>query len=735
MAVKTSPIPDQLLKAAGDLEFSHQEGKEYRFACPVCGSSDNLSISWDGRRYREVVKCWSGCNSDWREFVKALHDKGCVLSGDAGEYVYTDEAGEPLYRIKRWLRKGEKRKRSKMEKFHRGGNGVPAWISKKEVLKGVRRVLYHLPDVITAINAGREIWLCEGEKDADVVREHDECGTTASNGQQWLQVYTDQLRGAVVVIIPDKDADGVGYRRALRIYDSIKDVCTVRFMLAAVGKDPADHFASGKTKDDFLPLPLEELQSLVALTQATLNEGDMPIADPIPEDEWTELGYANRFVLLYAERIRYVPLWREWLYWNGYRWIRDELQVVQQYAKQFTRQMTNIAKDEPAEDGKAPPHLRFALGHESASAILNVLRLAQSDERIACAPYHFDANPFLLNTPGGVYVLDSTPLNTPNGLVIANSGDILPHDPCYMLTRITKGSYDPDANGDSFKKFMERVQPDVSMRKFLSRLFGCMLEGRISEQVLAVFHGVGANGKSTLTDTVSAVLGNYAGAVDWTVLSDPDKHPTGIASLAGKRIVFANELGHLNEGRVKLLVSSGRLQARRMREDFWTFAPTHNIIASTNDEPRVRGSDEGIWRRIRTVPWDVQIPEREWDKSLTKKLTDECADFILTWLIRGHRQWRNVGLQAPSAVIDANIELRTTMDPIHTWMQDCTVRDPLGEEGATELYKSYLAWAQNQPDAGKPLTQNMFGRKLRAKALHRTRRDGGTYWRGIRLHR
>lgn len=730
--MKETQVPDQLLKAAGDLVFSHQEGKEYRFGCPICGSSDNLSISWDSRRSREVVKCWSECHRDWREFLKALHAHGCVLSGDSGEYVYTDESGQPLYRIKRWLRKGEKKKRSKMERYKVSSAGVPAWFGGKGAISDVRKVLYQLPDVLAAVQQNREIWLCEGEKDADALREHGVCATTASNGQQWLQSYTDALNGARLVIVPDKDDTGVGYRRALRIYGDVRESCTVRFALAAIGKDPYDHFTSGKGVDEFTLTSLEELQGLVALTGAQFDESGVPIADPVPDEEWTELGYANRFVKLYGEKIRFVPLWNEWLYWDGMRFRHDDLLVTQEYAKAFVRQMTRIARDEPTEDGKAPPHLRFALGHETTAAVSSILRFAGSHPDIACTPQSFDANPYLLNTPGGVYVLDSGPLNTPNGIIVAEVGEILPHDPCYMLTRITKGSYNPQANGDRFKAFMERVQPNVGMRKYLARLFGCMLEGRISEQVLAVFYGVGANGKSTLTDAVSAVLGNYATDVDWTVLSDPDKHPTGIASLSGKRIAFANELGALHEGRVKLLVSSGRLQARRMREDFWTFTPSHNIIASSNEKPKVRGGDEGIWRRVLTVPWDVQIPEKEWDKQLTQKIVNECADFIMTWLIRGHRQWRNVGLQPTQHVVETNTELRAANDPIHAWLQECVILDPLAEELAASLYESFAAWHKKFGD-GRPMSIQMFGRRLTDKNYHKRRSDSGNLWRGMRL--
>ena len=153
------------------------------------------------------------------------------------------------------------------------------------------------------------------------------------------------------------------------------------------------------------------------------------------------------------------------------------------------------------------------------------------------------------------------------------------------------------------------------MRHYLGRLLGLSLEGKVTAHILPIFHGDGANGKSTLTDAVMNALGDYADAGDPDLLRARtfDAHPTGVADLHGRRLVLLHEsdAGHrLAEGTVKRLTGGDRLKARRMREDFWSFSPSHTFVMLTNHKPVVGGSDEGIWRRLRLVPFEVVIPPR-----------------------------------------------------------------------------------------------------------------------------
>ena len=325
------------------------------------------------------------------------------------------------------------------------------------------------------------------------------------------------------------------------------------------------------------------------------------LADPVPGEPATELGYARRLVQVYGDRLRYVPAWRRWLIWDGHRWAHDTTGQAARWMKAIARRLTcDALAIENDKDRQAA--LNVARRGESSAGISGALTLASTEDGIVVSPDDLDADPFLLNCP--------------NGVIDLRTGQLLPHDPGLLLTKMTGAAYHPGAAGAAFARFLERVQPDPAMRAFLARLLGHALEGRVVSHLLPIFHGEGGNGKGTLINhAVLPALGDYADAADAGLLTARtfDAHPTGVADLCGLRLAVLHETDagrHLAEGTVKRLTGGDRLKARRMREDFWSFDPSHTFVMLTNHKPIVTGTDEGIWRRLRLVPWDVVIPDQ-----------------------------------------------------------------------------------------------------------------------------
>src|SRR5262249_2779383 len=157
------------------------------------------------------------------------------------------------------------------------------------------------------------------------------------------------------------------------------------------------------------------------------------------------------------------------------------------------------------------------------------------------------------------------------------------------------------------------------------------------------------------------VLGaDYAMTVsaDLLMVSRGERHPTDLAQLHGKRLVVCTESDQgrrLNEGLVKQLTGRDRIRARRMRDDFWEFSPTHKVLLVTYHRPEVRGVDGGIWRRLRLVPFAVTFPLERQDRALPEKLAAE-SEGVLAWLVRGCLEWQRHGLGEPAAVKTATSE-------------------------------------------------------------------------------
>jgi putative DNA primase/helicase len=445
------------------------------------------------------------------------------------------------------------------------------------------------------------------------------------------------------------------------------------------------------------------------------------LADPLPGEPATELGYARRLTAVYGDRLRYVAAWRRWLVWDGARWACDGTGQAARWAKSIARRLTSdaLAITDERERKQA---LSLARRGESAAGVAGALTLASTEEAIVVSPDDLDADPFLLNCPNGVLDL--------------RTGQLGRHDPGLLLTKLAGAPYHPQAAGAEFGRFLSRVQPDPEMRGFLARLLGHALDGRSVSHILPIFHGEGGNGKSTLVDAVMAALGDYADAADPGLLTARafDAHPTGVADLCGLRLAVLHETDagrHLAEGTVKRLTGGDRLKARRMREDFWSFDPTHTFVMLTNHKPIVTGADEGIWRRLRLVPWPVVIPPADRDEQLPAKLGAEL-DGVLAWLAAGYRDWQANGLAEPGAVTAATSAYRRDSDALRRFLDQRCVTGPHVTTGSTELYTAWAKWCAEEGE--EPGSQTAFATALQNKGLDKAKdRTGRMRWHGIGL--
>lgn len=444
--------------------------------------------------------------------------------------------------------------------------------------------------------------------------------------------------------------------------------------------------------------------------------------DPLPEEHLTELGHARRLVKEAGHRLRWVPAWRRWLAWDGCRWALDTTgaadRVVKEVARAVTRRCDMAATPDDAV-GKA--ELRSALKLESAAAIRGTLALAGTEPGIAVAPEQLDAHPHLLNVANGVLDLDTRQLRK--------------HDPDLLLTRITTVAYHPGASAPTWEKFLERILPDTELCKFVQRLLGCALSGRVIEHVLPIFLGAGANGKSTMLGAVATVLGEYAATADPALLVDRgyDTHPTGVADLQGRRLALVHETDSgrtLAEGTVKRLTGGDVIKARRMREDFWEFTPSHLLIMVTNHRPQVRGTDEGIWRRLRLVPFEVVVPPAERDPELPEKLAAE-GEGILRWLIEGHTQWRTRGLDDPKAVTAATGRYRSDEDALGRFLDQMTHRSSQASVRTSLLFGEWQRWAG--AEGVEPGTQTALTHDMGSRGYEIGKSNGNKVVRGLAL--
>src|SRR5215218_9119011 len=346
-----------------------------------------------------------------------------------------------------------------------------------------------------------------------------------------------------------------------------------------------------------------------------------------------DAGNAERLADRHGANLRYCYPWGSWLVYDGTRWHVDDRGTVVRLAKDTARSIFEEAKEAP-DDETAKRLGKWASSSLSESKLRSMISLAQSEPGIPILPEEMDASPDLLN------VL--------NGTIDLRTGKLREHRREDLITKVAPVDYDPDGIAPTWAAVLERTLPSEGVRQFFKKLCGYAITGDVSEHILPVLYGTGANGKSTVLNALLEAAGEYGmQAAPDLLVAKRGAHPTEIADLFGMRVVASIEVEdgrRLAEALVKSLTGGDKIRARRMRQDNWQFDPTHTVFMAVNHKPIIKGTDAGIWRRIRLIPFTETIPPADQDKQLPAKLRDELPG-ILAWAVEGCLEWRREGLQ------------------------------------------------------------------------------------------
>jgi putative DNA primase/helicase len=361
---------------------------------------------------------------------------------------------------------------------------------------------------------------------------------------------------------------------------------------------------------------------------------------------------------------------------------------------------------------------------ESESRLKAMVNLAATEPEIAIKPNVLDCDPLLFN------VL--------NGTLDLRTGTLRDHDPEDFITKLAPVEFGPEATCPRWGGFLDRIfGGDEELIQFVQRAVGYSLTGSTEEQCLFLLHGRGANGKTTLIETLRALLGDYAAHAEFSTFLNHRQAQVrnDLARLAGARLVSAVEMdqgGQLSESVVKQVTGGDVVTARFLFHEFFEFRPQFKVLLAANHKPRVRGTEHAIWRRIRLVPFAVTIPEDEQDHGLLAALIDELPG-ILTWAVEGCLAWQQDGLGQATAVRDATGEYRREMDGLHEFLRERCVLAPEAKAGATELYDEYRHWCEEVSE--KAVSRTAFGLMLAERGLEKRRsgRNGSVEWFGIEL--
>lgn len=363
----------------------------------------------------------------------------------------------------------------------------------------------------------------------------------------------------------------------------------------------------------------------------------------------------------------------------------------------------------------------------SSAKLNNVLHRAATLPKMSVYEEDFDAQPELFNCA--------------NGVIDLRTGELLDHEPTFMLTQGSPVVYDPEAEAHEFRTFIEWALPNPEVRAYVQRLFGQAMIGKVQEHVFPVFTGTGGNGKGTLIRLMMHVMGSeYSTMVSRKLLvrGQFEEHATMYATLYKRRLAITEETGknaELSTEVVKTLSGGDAINARKMRQDEFTFMPTHTLVMVTNNLPKVEEDEEALWRRLRIIPFNSKVTRP--DVHLEDRLKKEDSG-ILNWMLEGAKMWYQEGLGEPIDVMLATTQYHVQSDPLSEYWDEKVDETGKAEDRlpVREVFESYKTWMQEErPDDEPHKSINQFSQAVRNKfklEAKRVGRDKVQNWTGIK---
>lgn len=442
---------------------------------------------------------------------------------------------------------------------------------------------------------------------------------------------------------------------------------------------------------------------------------------------WDDQGRGLRMRDQFATVLKFNAVDKKWFFFNGSYWQED---IGNQRVELAAERVANSIKTEK-------PELKFSTKTDNDKAMNEWYRF-QKDSRSHMAKMHMiDEFKKYVIVKHGEFDKEDMLLNTESGYVDLSSGELHDHDIDKKFSHQTVAEYSDNVDAPLWEKFLNQIfNNDEELIHYVQKAIGYSFTGSVDEQCLFILNGRGRNGKSVFSNVVSDVAGNYAKQMNvQTIVAKKNQSGSAnsdIARLEGARIVTSSELNEgdrFDESLVKQLTGGDKILARFLYGSEFEYKPKFKIWMATNHLPIIRGTDDGIWRRIKIIPFNIQIPKEKVDKKLEYKLKAEYTG-ILNWIVQGAIMWQQEGLEDPEAVAKVIETYRAEMDPLDAFLEECCTTGQNYSIKAREMYDAYHEWAKESEEYKMSL--NKFGREMSKKLLRVKKRDGW-YYVGLKL--
>jgi putative DNA primase/helicase len=394
--------------------------------------------------------------------------------------------------------------------------------------------------------------------------------------------------------------------------------------------------------------------------------------------ELSSFEISKFFSRIYESRLKFTPQ-AGWLTYqeDGGIWMRITRNEVKKRIIDLIEALEKVA----TETKKIQDNLRKLKSKSKIDEIIDFL------ETFLIKDFsEFDVNPFVLALKNCVFDLET--LHYAVDHERANF-----YVTKQINTNFVEAFIETPPNLSRWVNFLHSILPG-DVVDFLQVFLGYSLSGSTEERKLLIFHGSGANGKTTLTNVLRSIWNDYVITVNPNLfIKNSSDKLFCLAHLKGIRLGIVPELptGVLDASLIKILTGQDKIQARFLYHDFFEFRPTCKWIIICNELPRIEEGTEAIWDRLLVIPFDVRIPEERQIKNLEEILLRE-KDLIFWWCLKGFAKWRKEGLKVPSSIVMATREYRKRSETIKVFIEETCVINPSGKVKLQDLYRAYTEW-------------------------------------------
>ena len=434
----------------------------------------------------------------------------------------------------------------------------------------------------------------------------------------------------------------------------------------------------------------------------------------------TESTLALSFAETQGEVWRYNVDEGQWLQWVRTHWARKQtpelLDAVRHYLTVFSTGFTAANIITPA----------TAKSLQSQKAVAAVEKLCRSLPSFMARNALFDANPFLLGTPGGTVDL--------------LTGELFLADPEDFITVLAPVTPAPEGAplGPQFKAFLAAITGnDEDFEKTLQQWAGISATGSSRDQRILFLYGSGGNGKGVFLRTLAGLLGDYAvnAPRDMLMLEKYSQHATHLVDVLRARMALATEVDDdatWDTALVKDITGGDAMSVNRMRQDPFRLSARCSITISGNKKPALKGIDEAVRRRFLVATFVLRLTPDMVKTDLEQVFIRDEGPAIMRWIIDGAVQRENEGKLHVAKVIsedtaDYFAEEDVLGDFIAQYMEPVSeALDPPQKVRTSDVFATWKAFCRASGRAFG--AQNSFTTAMKAAGVMYARTMDGRYF-------